>query len=132
MKQLIAVLALLSAGVWTSLFAQESIDAKIEQIHTAPAQERYRLMNALKKELAAMNAQQRAEAIAKLRSGVEGNTEAPATVPDRSHSGTPMQQVRQNDQMNQMQQIRRQTGTQQKPSPVTPSSPGHGQNGQGR
>ncbi len=46
----------------------ESIDAQIEAIQKAPAKERFRLMNALKKRLVQMKEKERIEALSKLRS----------------------------------------------------------------
>lgn len=59
----LVMLIVLSAS---SLFA-ENIDTKMQKIREAPPQERVHLMNALKREIASMNRQQRDETINALR-----------------------------------------------------------------
>lgn len=62
MRKFLLILVLLFA----TLFA-EDIDRKMQQIREASPQERVKLMNALKREIAAMNRTQRDKAIASLR-----------------------------------------------------------------
>jgi len=62
-----------------------SVDTQIAEIQAAPAQERVRLMNQFKQRLAAMNEEQRAEAIAQLQEKIK--------------------QMQANEQMTQMQNM---------------------------
>ncbi len=57
----------------SSLFA-EDIDMKMQKIREAPPKERVKLMNSLKREIAAMNKQERDEAIHKLQLQTKSKT----------------------------------------------------------
>lgn len=61
------VLWLMLGGTMPLMAETTDIDAQIEAIMKAEATERHSLMNAFKKRLSEMNAEERAEAIAKLR-----------------------------------------------------------------
>ncbi len=75
MKKVTLALALL--GTLTLGFAEQgtSIDAQIEAIKAAPAQERVQLMNAFKTKLATMNEADRNEAISKLQTKAQTQTQ---------------------------------------------------------
>lgn len=54
-----------------SVYGDVSMDAQIEQIMNAPANERVGLMNQLKTKLAGMNENERKEALQKLQNGMD-------------------------------------------------------------
>ncbi len=108
--------------------ATTDVDAQIEEIQQAPAQERYRLMNQFKKQLGEMNAEDRAAAIAKLQDRTmtqdqlrdqtqdqtQDRTRDQIRDQDRLQDGTgdqirtqeqQMQQLHQMDQLQQQQQM---------------------------
>ncbi len=98
----VALFVLLSAVA----AAEGTLQEKIARLQEAPAEQRYRLMNEIKRELAQMNARQRSEALRKLRSAMhaKGNTEGKGGHRGMAHRGgqmhgknsaqhTPMQQM---------------------------------------
>ena len=95
------VLWLMLGGTMPLMAETTDIDAQIEAIMQADAAERHTLMNAFKKRLSEMNAEERAEAIAKLRaqSGNESGQNG-------ERQRTQMQQMQ---QMQQRQQIQNST-----------------------
>ena len=70
MKRVTTTLVLLGT-LTLGLAADATIDAQIEKIQNAPAQERVQLMNQFKKQLATMNQEQREEAIAKMQTEMQ-------------------------------------------------------------
>ncbi len=58
-------------GMVNSVYAEVSVDAQLRAIQAAPASKRVELMNQFKQRLAEMNAQERAEAITKMRSQMQ-------------------------------------------------------------
>ena len=95
------VLWLMLGGTMPLMAETTDIDTQIEAIMQADAAERHTLMNAFKKRLSEMNAEERAEAIAKLRaqSGNESGQNG-------ERQRTQMQQMQ---QMQQRQQIQNST-----------------------
>lgn len=96
------------------------VDAQIEEIQRAPAQERYRLMNQFKRQLAEMNEEERAAAIAKLQEQTQDQSRDRIRTEERLHEGSgdriraqermqerQMLQTQQMDQMQQTQQMNR-------------------------
>ena len=118
-----AIIALL-IGCCTVLFANESIDAQVENILKATPEERPQLMNQFKIRLSNMNAQDRADAISQMRQGMQGTNAK--MVQERIKDGEGEQgqmqtrtkqherQMRQTDQMNQMNQMQQINRMQQK------------------
>jgi len=90
-----------------------SVDAEIEAIQAAPAQERVRMMNQFKKRLMQMNEAQRAEAIAAMQEKMQtaqtmqASTaeDAQAMVQTRAMEHTSEMQMQTNEEMNQMQNM---------------------------
>jgi len=99
-----------------------SVDTQIAEIQAAPAQERVRLMNQFKQRLAAMNEEQRAEAIAQLQEKIQTRTQTQtragdaATKPEdatqamtqtrtRTQEMIQDKQMQANEQMTQMQNM---------------------------
>jgi len=70
MKKVTTTLVLLGT-LTLGLAADATIDAQIEKIQNAPAQERVQLMNQFKKQLATMNQEQREEAIIKMQAEMQ-------------------------------------------------------------
>ncbi len=71
---------LLLAGTLTmALAADATIDAQIEKIQNAPAQERVQLMNEFKQQLMTMNQEQRQEAVAKMQEKMQATGEMTKT-----------------------------------------------------
>jgi len=70
MKKITTTLVLLGT-LTLGLAADATIDAQIEKIQNAPAQERVQLMNEFKKQLMAMNQEQRDEAISKMQTKMQ-------------------------------------------------------------
>ena len=65
-----------------SVYGDVSLDAQIEQIMSAPANERVGLMNQLKTKLAGMNESERKEALQKLQGGMgKGSQNHLSTMP---------------------------------------------------
>lgn len=97
MKLYKSIFSILLLGTLTFSFADESIDAQIQEIKNAPPQERVKLMNKLKTQLANMNAEQRSEAISKLRTQSRTQNRVQSTHSDN------MQQMQGINRMNQKQ-----------------------------
>ncbi|HEX5670446.1 MAG TPA: hypothetical protein VFX66_02825 [Sulfuricurvum sp.] len=72
MKRIIFVALFLALN--SLVYADSSIDQEIAQILKAPQAQRAQMMNQLKTKLAAMNAQERSEAIHNLQIGLNGNS----------------------------------------------------------
>ncbi len=70
---------LLFAVIVLSSYAQSAIDQQIEKIRHASAQERYRLMNALKKHLVNLHKQERLKVIERLKKAVMNGGEEKGT-----------------------------------------------------
>lgn len=85
------ILFFISAMIALSSIAQSdsTIDAQIDKIMKAPASKRVELMNELKTKLAAMNANERNEALQKLSAKRGGNIQS-----GTMNQGTMMQQNR--------------------------------------
>lgn len=66
--------AILFFTLRSHLYANNAIDEEIAHILKAPQQERVEMMNQLKTKLAAMNAQERSEAIRNLQIGLNGSS----------------------------------------------------------
>ncbi len=54
------------------LWAQSDIASKIRKLQTLPQSERYKMINEIKRDLAKLNTQQRAQMIRKLRETIKG------------------------------------------------------------
>lgn len=78
MKKVTALLALVGTLTF-GLAADATIDAQIEAIQSAPAQERVRLMNEFKEQLMTMNQEERQEAIAALQAEIQATGEMTKT-----------------------------------------------------
>ena len=74
MKKVTAILALVGS-LTLGLAADATIDAQIEKIQNAPAQERVKLMNEFKQQLASMNQEQRQEAISAMQAKMQATGE---------------------------------------------------------
>jgi hypothetical protein len=120
------------------------VDAQIEQIIQAPSQERHRLMNRFKKQLAEMNEEERAAAISKLQERTMTQEQARDRIQTQERlqdaSGEPlrtqtrtrdqqMQQLHQTDQMQQTQQMNRMQQMNQVQGAMKPSEAGTQQRG---
>ena len=109
LKTVIATVIVL--GSFTAVFADESVDTQIANIKGASAQERVQLMNEFKLKLAAMNAQEREDAINQLRSQVQTQTRTQAGAQDgvsiakMEKTELKVQAMSQTDQMNQVQNM---------------------------
>ena len=75
MKRVTTTLVLLGT-LTLGLAADAAVDAQIEKIQNAPAQERVQLMNEFKQRLATMNQEQREEAIAKMQTKMQANKDS--------------------------------------------------------
>ena len=75
-----------------------SIDMQIKAIHQAAPQERVKLMNAFKEQLASMNAEERSAAISEMRTQMQGH---------QGRETQPHQEMREHAQHEQMQQSER-------------------------
>jgi len=94
-------------GSFNLVVANEHVDTKIANIKGATPQERVKLMNEFKVQLAAMNAQDRENAIKQLRSQVrmqKGSKEGMANS-KMVNKEMQMQKMSQTDQMNQAQNM---------------------------
>lgn len=102
MKHFIAVILLMA-----SLQAASDLKAMIEEINSATGEERYQKMNAFKKALREMNAQNRLEAIAQLKESLHAGTDQQSSVRTqaRAHQGTQTEEG--NQQAYQSQQMQR-------------------------
>lgn len=85
----------------SAVFAETSVDEQIQEIKNAPAHERVKLMNKLKLQLAEMNAEQRNEAISKLRTQTRTQTSIQTRV--QSIQADNIQQMQGIDRINQKQ-----------------------------
>ena len=95
----------LITSTFTILSADEtsSIDQQITAIQQAQPEERVKLMNQFKQQLAAMNADERAKSISQLRAEVQAHNR-----PTQKHSQeAEMQGVAQHNQMQQSEQLQR-------------------------
>lgn len=97
MKLSKSIFSILLLGSLTLSFSDMSIDAQIQEIKNAPAQERVKLMNQLKTQLADMNAEQRSEAISQLRTQTRTQDRIQSIQADN------MQQMQGIERMNQNQ-----------------------------
>lgn len=91
MKRIIFVALFLAFG--SHVYADTSIDQEIAEILKAPQAQRVQMMNQLKTKLAAMNAQERSEAIHNLQVGMNGSSEGA-----RIGQNMPMQNMQSNIQ----------------------------------
>lgn len=82
MKRIVS--AVLFLALITHVYADSSIDQEIAQILKAPQKKRAAMMNQLKIKLAAMNAQERSEAIHKLQIGMNGDSASTRSGQDMS------------------------------------------------
>lgn len=101
MKAAILFLAVLTAALYA---VEPTLDEQIAALQQAEPQKRYELMNAIKKRIATMNAEERSEAIAKLRTRMESqNPEAGVMTRQRleQHSNDQVQQLNQQQRMRQ-------------------------------
>ena len=110
MKILTTTIIALFIGCCTVIFANESIDAQVENILKATPEERPQLMNQFKIRLSNMNAQDRADAITQMRQGVQTMNADTVQMRTQQHE----RQMRQTDQMNQMNQMNQTNRMQQK------------------
>ena len=123
----VALLGALTLGMAEDTASTEttvSIDAQIEAIQAAPAQERVQLMNQFKQRLATMNEEQRTEAIAQLQEKMQTRTRTQTRADDaatqtedatqamtqtrtqaRTQEMAQEKQMQANEQMTQMQNM---------------------------
>ena len=102
-------------GSFTAVLANENVDTQIANIKGASAQERVQLMNEFKVKLAAMNAQDREDAINQLRSQVQTHKEMKQGAHEGAHEEMAnakmqkkemaIQAMSQTDQMNHVQNM---------------------------
>ena len=97
----------------TLLFANEqiSVDQQIAAIQQATPQERVKLMNQFKQQLATMNAQERAKSISELREKMQSHSDHAAdTHNTRTHTDAQRDQMQQNEKMHRMEQMQERHG----------------------
>jgi len=118
-------------GSFTVVVANENVDTQIANIKGASAQERVQLMNEFKVKLAAMNAQERADAISQLRSQVQTSKATQSGMANAKMQKAEMkvQLMSKTDQMNQAQNMnqvnmmnQKQMGSMVGDLPMSPSS----------
>jgi len=93
-----------------------SVDAQIEAIQTAPAQERVQLMNEFKQKLMTMNQEDRMAAIQEMQSKMQAQTantqqfgrDTATMAKDMTRTRTQEMQAQTNEQMNNMQNMNQQ------------------------
>ncbi len=126
MKKITTILALVGT-LTLGLAADATIDAQIEEIQNAPAQERVRLMNQFKKQLSAMNKEERGEAIAKMQSKMQESGEmTQARVQERKRARIREAQEDASGEMNRHQNMnQKQIGNQFAKDPSAASSGGN-------
>jgi len=91
-------------GVFSSLGADLSIDAQIQNIKNAPPARRVEMMNALKVQLSEMNSQDRSATISKMRLKMgKGNSHQSNHAPKKNYT----MQKRHADSMNEMNKMHR-------------------------
>ena len=97
----------------TLLSAQEplTIDQQIEAIRKAAPQERVKLMNQFKQQLASMNAEERSKSISRLRTKIQGTQEHTAS--EQMNSEAQRDQMQQNEHLQRVEQMQQQHGGQQ-------------------
>jgi len=97
----------------TLLSAQEplTIDQQIEAIQKAAPQERVKLMNQFKQQLASMNAEERSKSISQLRTKMQGTQEHTAS--EHINSEAQRDQMQQNEHLQRVEQMQQQHGGQQ-------------------
>ena len=78
MKKITTILALVGT-LTLGLAADATIDAQIERIQNAPAQERVKLVNEFKQQLMTMNKEQRQEAVATMQAKMQATGEMTKT-----------------------------------------------------
>jgi hypothetical protein len=105
LKTVIATAIIL--GSFTAVVANENVDTQIANIKGASAQERVQLMNEFKVKLAAMNAQDRADAISQLRSQVQTQKGVQVGMANAKmqKAEMKMQLMSETDQMNHVQNM---------------------------
>lgn len=87
------IIAVLTLTLISHAYADSSIDQDIARILKAPQAERVEMMNQLKTKLAAMNAQERSEAIRNLQMGMNGSLQG-----TQMGQNIPMQNIHSNIQ----------------------------------
>jgi len=99
MKNFTKISLMLIALGSTLLIANESIDAQIQKIHDASADQRVELMNNFKQQLRNMNSEDRMQAISSLRNSTDGvSQQNPKDMVRDSH----IMQTNKREQMNQI------------------------------
>ena len=78
---------LLSFTIFISFaFANNSLESQIAKLQTVPKTQRYKLMNQIKRELAKMNATQRANALNKLKATIHSSSHTSNSISMGSHT----------------------------------------------
>ncbi|MGZ8548654.1 MAG: hypothetical protein ACXW33_08640 [Sulfuricurvum sp.] len=88
-----------------SVYGDVSVDAQIEQIMNAPANERVGLMNQLKIKLAGMNNSERNEALQKLQGDTNHGWSNGSAMIHTGFTSAPMQQMNTNTQMQPINKV---------------------------
>ena len=93
----------------TCLSANEtlSIDQQITAMQQATPQERVKLMNQFKQQLASMNAEERSKSITQLREKMQQNTQ---TASKMTHSNAQHDQMQQSEKLQRMEQMQQRHG----------------------
>ena len=85
---------------------QISVDQQITAMQQATPQERVKLMNQFKQQLATMNAQERAKSISQLREKMQAHSDHTADTHDtQMHTDAQRDQMQQNEKMQRMEQM---------------------------
>jgi len=116
MKQISATLwVLVLMGLFTALSAgeQPSIDQQIASMHKATPQERVKLMNQFKQQLATMNAEERAKSITQLREQMQRNNSNGHVQAKYMNGDAQRNQMQQNEQLQRMEQMQQRHGGEQ-------------------
>ena len=109
MKYLTRELLILAImGSWFPLVADaqpSSIDMQIQAIHQAAPQERVKLMNAFKEQLASMNAEERSAAISEMRTQMQGHQGRETQQHQEMREHAQHEQMQQSERMQRMDQM---------------------------
>lgn len=90
---------------------QISVDQQITAMQKATPQERVKLMNQFKQQLATMNAQERAKSISQLREKMQEHSDHAADMHDtQMHTDAQRDQMQQNEKMQRMEQMQERHG----------------------
>ena len=90
---------------WAQEGAKQSIDAQIKAIQNASAQDRVKMMNQFKERLANMNAQERSDAIAEMRTQMQTNH-----TQNQEHMQSRTEQMKHSEEMQRMDKVQQNHG----------------------